>query len=107
MPCITKLSHSTQIRAEYIADFHANEYMPVLAHKYLLVPDLRTLRYFPKSWKDNARKSGLLSSLHDPSDWLLVGKERFAMSGLHCNKIGVSHSAFRNQPDKCTNVYGR
>lgn len=82
--------------------------MPVLSHKYLLVPNLKLINSAPWSWKNKAKKSGMLDSIQRPSEWLLVGKEQFALSGLHCNRIGVSYSAFRNQgADQCRNVKGR
>ena len=92
---------------EYIADFHPNDFMPVLAHKYLLVPDIRKLNSFSKKWTRKAKDSGLWDSIQNASEWLLVDKHNFGFSGLHCNKIGVSYSAFRNQGDGCTNIINR
>ena len=81
--------------------------MPVLVHKYLLIPDIKKINSFPSSWRTSAQQSGLWQSIQNASEWLLVGKEKFAFSGRHCNKIGVSYSAFKHQSDGCTNVYGR
>ena len=81
--------------------------MPVLAHKYLLIPDYRNITRFPVQWHENAKRIGLLPSIFNTSEWLLIGKEHFAFSGLHCNKIGVSYSAFRNQFDGCSAVFSR
>ena len=91
-----------QIRAEYIGDFQPNEYMPVLIHKYLLIPDLELAETLSSIWKSHAKSFGLWQSIHNVSEWLLVGKEHFELSGYFCNKIGVSYTAFRNQGSACT-----
>ncbi|XP_019853252.1 PREDICTED: uncharacterized protein LOC109582771 [Amphimedon queenslandica] len=94
------------IRAEYIADFYPSDFIQVLNHKYLLVPDISNIETFPSDWVSDAIASGQLDSLYNMSEWLLVGKEHFALSGYHCNKIGVSYSAFTHQTDRCSNVFG-
>lgn len=38
---------------------------------------------------------------------MAIDKPYFDMSGFSCNKIGVSYTAFRRQPNSCTNRYGR
>ena len=99
--------YNLQIRAEYVADFHPSDYIQVLNHKYLLIPDTTGISSFPSDWISQAQSSGLLASIYNRSEWLLVGKENFGLSGYHCNKIGVSYSAFTHQTDGCTNVHGR
>ena len=95
-----------QLRVEYVADFHPSTFMPVLAHKYLLVPN-------PKEDKDAPDLSSDLKEtlphvfgyekfVKNVSEWLLVDKHFFDMSGLHCNKIGVSYTAFKHQPARCS-----
>lgn len=96
-----------QVKAEYIADFHTSDYMPVMAHKYLLVPDPNLVKSAPQNWKNWANRNGFLASIQNPNEWLAVGKEKFGLSGYHCNKIGVSYQAFRNQPNRCEDLYGR
>lgn len=81
--------------------------MPVLAHKFLLIPDLRSVNTFPPAWRAAAQRSGLLQSIYNASEWMLIGKENFDFSGRHCNRIGVSYTAFRNQQDPCSNRLGR
>ena len=93
-------SFAMQLRAEYIGDFQPNEYMPVLVHKYLLIPDLDLSTEYSTYYQGS--KPDLWNSIHNISEWLLVGKEHFALSGLFCNKIGVTYTAFRNQGSRCT-----
>lgn len=81
--------------------------MPVLNHKYLLVPDTRNVNSFSSTWRSAANTSGLLQSIYNASEWLLLGKEYFDFSGYHCNKIGVSYTAFKHQTDACSNLLGR
>ena len=81
--------------------------MPVLAHKYLLVPDSKLLQKPPAEWMRWAKSMGIWESIKKPEEWLAVGKEKFGLSGYHCNRIGVSYQAFRNQPNRCTSVFGR
>jgi hypothetical protein len=40
-------------------------------------------------------------------DWMVVDKTLVDLSGATCNKVGVSFSAFRNQPNACTQPAGR
>jgi hypothetical protein len=40
-------------------------------------------------------------------DWMVVDKTHVDLSGATCNKVGVSFSAFRNQPNACTQPAGR
>ncbi|KAM9971542.1 hypothetical protein ACTFIW_011523 [Dictyostelium discoideum] len=37
---------------------------------------------------------------------MLLDQNFFDLSGLTCNKIGVSYSAFQNQPNKCAALFG-
>ena len=76
--------------------------MPVLAHKYLMIPDLRKLKTFSSKWISAADSFGYYKAIQNVSEWLLVDKHQYDFTGLHCDKIGVSYSAFRNQPDRCT-----
>ena len=38
--------------------------------------------------------------------WMFIEKELCTGSGLECNKIGVSYSAFRNEEGKCGKPIG-
>lgn len=81
--------------------------MPVLAHKFLLIPDTKNMDNFSKDWRDEANSTGYLASVRNASQWLLVDKHRFGLSGYHCNKIGVSYTAFTHQGSKCSSTIDR
>ena len=81
--------------------------MPVLAHKFLLIPDISDIDTFSKDWRDEANMTGYLSSIMNASEWMMVDKHRFGLSGYHCNKIGVSYSAFTHQGSKCHSIIDR
>ena len=68
-----------------------------------MIPDLKKMNEFSDEWFEEANITGYSSSVKNASEWLLVDKQLFDFSGLHCNKIGVSYTAFRNQEDGCTN----
>ncbi len=97
----------SQFRAEYIADFHPSTFMPVLAHKYLMIPHSvpnppRSTENPTSDLKDMLPHAFNYSSfVNNVSQWLLVDKHYYDFSGMHCNKIGVSYTAFRNQPGNC------
>jgi hypothetical protein len=92
-----RTSKDSTVRVEYIADFHTDDFLPVLVHKFLLIPNATNVNRFPAEWRTEAESSGLLQSIYNSSEWLLVGKEHFGFTGTHCNKIGVSYTAFRYQ----------
>ena len=79
-----------------------------LQHRFLLIPDLNT-ENFVKPFDDITGKEWRLfkASTKNMSEWMAVDKPLFDMSGYTCNKIGVSYSAFRHQPNACGNRFGR
>ena len=98
------------MKAEYVADFHPSTFLQSqkLMHRYLLVPDLRTLPP-RKPFTDLSvlEWTSFKRSINNMSEWMAIEKPFFDMSGYSCNKIGVSYTAFRRQPNSCTNGYGR
>lgn len=98
---------SIQVNVQYIADFYSSNFEPSLANKFLLIPDLDKLKGASKAWLDGAQQSGLLNSLKNASERLLVPKEYTDFTGFSCDKIGVHYTAFRNQGSKCSQHFGR
>lgn len=98
---------SIQVNVQYIADFYSSSFEPSLANKFLLIPDLDKLKGATKAWLNGAQQSGLLDSLKNASERLLVPKEYTDFTGFSCDRIGVHYTAFRNQNSKCSQHYGR
>ena len=92
---------------QYIADFYSSSFEPSLANKFLLVPDLDKLKGAPASWLSDSQKTGLLDSLKNASERLLVPKDYTDFSGFSCDKIGVYYTAFRDQGTKCNQHFSR
>ena len=93
-----------------MADFYPSTFVPSekLVHRYLLVPDMSTFQEtapFPDISEEEWTAFG--KSLKNVSEWMAVNKKLFDMSGFKCDKIGVSHTAFRNQNDGCRKPFGR
>ncbi len=98
------------MKAEYVADFHANSFVKSekLAHRFLLVPDTSTLpNSIPFPDVDRRQWNTFVRSVKNISEWMAIEKQYFDLSGFSCNKIGVSYTAFRRQPNRCTNPYSR
>lgn len=66
-----------------------------------MIPDLKKINELTDDLFVYAHGTGYDKSVKNASEWLLVDKQLFDFSGLHCNKIGVSYTPFRNQEDKC------
>ena len=107
-----------QVKAEYIADFYPSSFMSTgsLAHKYLLVPDIKAYDKTQQekgalSDQDNLETSpaagDISDSIHNVSEWMAVPKQKFDFTGSSCNKIGVYYPAFRNQGSRCHVPVGR
>lgn len=99
-----------QVKAEYVADFHPSTFIKSekLVHKYLLVPDMKTLpRVRPYGDLSHNAWRNFKNSVRNMSEWLAVDKSYFDLSGTRCNKIGVSYTAFKYQPHPCDNPYTR
>ena len=95
-----------------MADFYPSTFVrsEKLVHRYLLVPDISTMPYGEeKSYPDisNAEWNMFNASVNNVSEWMAINKNLFDLSGFSCNKIGVSYTAFRHQPNRCNNPYGR
>ena len=95
---------------EYVADFHPNTFIKSskLMHRYLLIPHLKTLPS-TKPFADVSINewNSFKKSIKNMSEWMAIEKPYFDLSGFSCNKIGVSYTAFRHQPNSCRNRYGR
>ena len=79
-----------------------------LAHTYVLIPDQGSISNSPVyQSQSTAELSSFISSLHNVSEWMAVGKEMFDFTGSTCNKIGIGYAGFRYQNDKCTTPVGR
>ena len=99
-----------QVKAEYVADFHPNSFVESkkLAHRFLLVPDMSTLpSTVPFPDVDTREWNTFVSSVKNISEWMAIEKQYFDLSGYSCNKIGVSYTAFRHQPNRCVSKYSR
>ncbi|KAL5463657.1 hypothetical protein EMCRGX_G032572 [Ephydatia muelleri] len=99
-------SANYSVNVQYIADFYSSSFEPSLANKFLLIPDLDKLKGATKAWLNGAQQSGLLDSLKNASERLLVPKEYTDFTGFSCDRIGVHYTAFRNQNSKCSQHYG-
>lgn len=98
------------MKVEYVADFYPNTFIPSgkLVHRFLLIPDLKSI--LPNSpFPDITRHEwdSFKNSVRNMSEWMAIDKHYFDLSGYSCNKIGVSYTAFRRQPNACQNRYGR
>ena len=40
------------------------------------------------------------------SGWMMVPQDRVTLDGSECNKVGVSHAAFRYQPVRSAGRHG-
>lgn len=67
-------------------DFDPFIYPPTYQDKLLFIP------LFPR---DNDRVKGGMRN------WMLIDKNDVDKTGMTCNKIGVSYTAFKNQPNSC------
>ncbi|KAG2393955.1 hypothetical protein C9374_003719 [Naegleria lovaniensis] len=70
-------------------DFSQYKALPTFESKMLFVPA------YPKNHP---------IVLEGSKNWMLVDKNMVTMSGSECDKIGVSFSAFRNQPNACSQL---
>lgn len=104
----------SQVRAEYIADFHPDSFAKVgaLMSKYVVLPDLDDLKAKLKkdpSLAKKMKKRGEIHFIRNSSEWLVVEQHMVALQGggSACNKMGVGYSDFRWQPDFCSNKQHR
>ncbi len=98
------------MKVEYVADFYPSTFLKSqkLMHRFLLIPDLPTLpNRRPFTDVSSLEWKKFTTSVKNMSEWMAIDKPYFDMSGFSCNKIGVSYTAFRRQPNSCTNRYGR
>lgn len=49
----------------------------------------------------------LLYIQNGAADWMFLDKNLVDLSGTVCDKVGVSHAAFRNANNACQQVDGR
>ena len=71
-----------------VGDFNPSNPPPNLSDKYLLRPRIPVSETTPSQ------------------NWLLVDKNMVTLDGSECNKIGISYSAFQDQPNKCQRPAG-
>ena len=80
------------IAATFVGDFAAAQAPVDLSGYYLLVPELRGLD------GNFVAAHPQLQSNGGPDDWMLIGKEHFAVGTEGgCDKIGVSYTSFKHQ----------
>ena len=99
-----------QVKAEYIADFYPDTFAKVssLMSKYVVVPDLDDmklkLRKNPKL-ADELRERNEIHFMKNSSEWLAVDQTLVSLpgGGNTCNRMGVSFSDFKWQPEFCSN----
>lgn len=84
-------AYSTNCMVSLQGDFSSFTSPPDYQDQFLFVP------YLPA---DNAIVQGGMAN------WMLINQDNVDKSGLSCNKIGVSYSAFNNQPNACENPPG-
>jgi hypothetical protein len=77
--------------AKIVGDYYPAQPAPELNHLFLMIP---------------SRPASDPLVLQGQSTWMLINPSQITFSGLECNKIGVSYSAFQTQPDKCRQVVG-
>ena len=101
---------SEQIKAEYIADFHPDTFAKAtsLQSKYIVIPDLDDIQQKLKKDSNVAKElkeRNEIRFMKKSSEWLAVDHKMVALkdSGNTCNKMGVSFSDFRWQPEFCSN----
>lgn len=80
---------SKHVIAELIGDFAGAQATPLYEDKYLVVPATPGHHLFNVS-------GDMLANA------MLISKTAFDFTGTTCDKIGVSHAAFVNQPQRCT-----
>lgn len=103
----------SQVKAEYIADFHPDSFAKVesLLSKYVVIPDLEDLKKKLKkkpSLAKEMKKRGEIHFIRNSSEWLVVEQHMVSQgAGVGCNKMGVSYSDFRWQPGFCSNKQHR
>lgn len=104
----------SQVKAEYIADFHPDSFAKVgaLMSKYIVIPDIDDLKAKLKkdrSLVNQMKKRGEIHFIRNSSEWLVVDQHMVALhgSGSSCNKMGVTYSDFRWQTEFCTNKQHR
>jgi len=80
----TALSKNKKVFATLTGDFMNYQSFPQLNDRYLSIPLM---------------DSGLFDA--DLRHWLALPKSLYAVDGLTCNKIGVSYTPYRDQPNRC------
>ncbi|KAH9575834.1 hypothetical protein CY35_01G131800, partial [Sphagnum magellanicum] len=80
----TALSKNKKVFATLTGDFMNYQSFPQLNDRYLSIPLMG---------------SGLFDA--DLRHWLALPKSLYAVDGLTCNKIGVSYTPYRDQPNRC------
>ena len=98
------------MKAEYIADFHPDSFSKAssLMSRYVIIPDLDDLKHKMKKDKKLGKKLMKRNELPfamNSSEWLVVDQNMVSLpgGGNTCNKMGVTYSDFRWQPDFCSN----
>jgi len=80
---------SKHVLAELVGDFATAQATPLYEDKYLVVPATPGHEMF------NATGNMLTYGM-------LIPKTAFDLTGTTCDKIGISHNGFINQPQRCT-----
>eukprot|EP00397_Hematodinium_sp_SG-2012_P013290 GEMP01013490.1.p1 GENE.GEMP01013490.1~~GEMP01013490.1.p1 ORF type:complete len:632 (+),score=145.07 GEMP01013490.1:476-2371(+) len=92
----TKIATDTKsphLYAELVGDLAMAQRPPLYEDKYLLIPAT------PGHERYNVSGNLLAHAM-------LIDKSRINLAGTECDKIGVSHYAFKNQPERCLRNVG-
>uniref|UniRef100_A0A6T6MS87 Generative cell specific-1/HAP2 domain-containing protein n=1 Tax=Timspurckia oligopyrenoides TaxID=708627 RepID=A0A6T6MS87_9RHOD len=89
-------SEENDVQMRLLGDYAAWQGTTELGNKYFLWPD--TCDEFTEECIARISKN---PESDEVGRWMLVDRHLITEDGSECNKIGVSHSAFRNQPNPC------
>jgi len=94
---------------EYIADFNPSTFVStmVLSNRYLLVPPNVADKGKVFAGQSSEQQRQFMNSRRNVSEWMVVPKPMFDMTGRGCNKIGITYTGFRNQETFCQREFGR